>query len=503
MAFPQGFKVPRDQGGPGQGQLVSGFGGNPSKPRDDHRRVVQSAGKAPIILLHGNTGAADSTRWNMLDLQQMLIRAGYPRESIWVPSYLGTGGTRDLETPHTNNVNEVREFIDNVCEYLDVAVVDIIAHSLGCSLAYAIFRGLRKQRSPVKFDAQLKRWHRVGSFVALAGAFHGLGPFSIGEWESDGAFMRGLLAETAGGGDETPYGTNDPRTPEPAHNIRYFCGVARGDFIDIQNPGTGKLAGAINRDYDFGPADIGHEKIKESQVVFNDFLPHLNTVPPGRRVTIVPDKASGNYPAPLTITVHVEPPDRSVDYVAKRVTKEFRNGFIITRSDDRLQGTLQDAQIVEISADGMWEVVFSAKGTADLKRTYWVGVEPIEATIVTDNSTPFAGSLDIVARTTRGTLYHSLKGDMWSEGSTITITSDASPQFIAIDSDGTASEVVTKAFRTIPTPSAVTATVVEHYVARRISLNEFLAYGQQFGFTTQITLHLVNGRWILAGPPTT
>jgi hypothetical protein len=149
----------------------------------------------------------------------------------------------------------------------------------------------------------------------------------------------------------------------------------------------------------------------------------------------------------------------------------------------------------------MWEIVFSAEGTADVKRTYWVGIEPIEAIIGTDNSTPFAGSLDIVATTTRGTLYHSLKGDMWSEGSTITITSDASPQFIAIDSDGMASEVVTKAFRTIPAPSAVTATVVEHYVARRISLNEFLAYGQQFGFTTQITLHLVNGRWVPIGPP--
>ncbi len=502
MAFPRGFRVPQDQGGPGQGQRVGGFGGDPSKTQDDHRAAVQSIGKAPVILLHGNAGAADLGRWNMLDLQQMLLNAGYPRELIWAPSYLGTG-TLDLQTPHINNVNEVREFIDNVCQYLDVAVVDIIAHSLGCSLAYAIFRGLRKPRqgTQVQFDDQLKRWNKVGTFVALAGAFHGLGPFAVGEWESDGPFMRGLLAEMAGGGGETPYGPNDPTTPDPAHNIRYFCGVARGDFIDKQNPGTGKLAGAINRDYDLGPADIGHEKIKESQVVFNDFFSQLNAVHPDRRVAIATDKASGNYTAPLTITVHVEPSDRSVGYVAKRVTKEFRNGFIVTSSDDELEETLQDGQTVEIAADGMWEVVFSAEGTADVKRTYWVGVEPIKAAIVTDNSTPFAGSLDIVATTTRGTLYHSLKGDMWSEGPTITITSDASPQFIAIDSDGMASEVVTKAFRTIPAPSAVTATVVEHYVARRISLNEFLAYGQQFGFTTQITLHLVNGRWVPAGPP--
>jgi pimeloyl-ACP methyl ester carboxylesterase len=504
LTFPQGFKVPQDQGGPGRGQAIGGFGGDPSKSRDEHRNAVQSIGKAPVILLHGNSGAADSGRWNMLDLQQMLIKADYPRELIWAPSYLGTG-TLDLQTPHVNNVNEVREFIDNVCEYLGVAVVDIIAHSLGCTLAYAIFRGLRKpsQGTQVKFDNQLRRWNRVGTFVALAGGFHGLGPFSVGEWESDGVFMRSLLAETVGGGGESPYGTNDPRTPEPAHNIRYFCGVARGDFIDNQNPGTGKLAGAINKDYDLGPADIGHEKIKESQVVFNDFLPQLNAVPPGRRVAIVTDKASGNYAAPLTITVHVEPSDRSVDYVAKRVTKEFRNGFIVTRSDDELEGTLQDGQTVEISADGMWEVVFSAQGTAGVKRTYWVGVDPIQAAIVTDNSAPFEGSLDVIATTTRGTLYHSLKGDMWSEGPSMTITSDAAPQFIAIDSDGSASEVVTKAFRTLPAPSTVTATVVEHYVARRISLNEFLTYGQHYGFTTQITLHMVNGRWVPVGPPTT
>src|SRR5215203_7042063 len=506
MAFPQGFKVPFDQGGPGFDELpsaqrprkIGGFGGNPPRTQAEHRATVQSAGKAPVIRVHGNTGAADAGQWNMLDLQQMLIKAGYPRELIWAPSYLGTG-IRDLETPHTNNVNEVREFIDNVCDYLDVTVVDIIAHSLGCSLAYAVFRGLRKQRTPVKFD-QLKRWNKVGAFVALAGAFHGLGPFSVGEWESDGAFMRGLLAETAGGAGETPYGTNDPTTPDPAHNIRYFCGVAKGDFIDIQNPGTGKLAGAINRDYDLGPADIGHEKIKESQVVFNDFLPHLNTVPPGRRVAIVPDKTSGMYTAPLTITVHVEPSDRSVGYVANRVTKEFRNGFIVTSSEDTLEGTLQDGETLEIPAGGMWEVVFSAEGAADLKRTYWVDVVPIDVAIITGNSAPFEGTLDVIATTTRGNLYHSLKGDMWSEGPIVTITSDAAPRFIAIDSDGIASEEVTKSFQKTAAPPAVTATVVQHYVAQRISLNEYLAYGQKFGFNTQITLYLVNGRWVLAGP---
>ena len=499
MAFPQDFKVPKDQGGPGRGQSIGGFGGNPAKTQSEHKAALQSAGKAPVVLLHGNSGSANSGRWNMLDLQQMLIKAGYPEELLWAPSYLGTG-TLDLQTPHTNNVEEVREFLDNVCEYMGVGSLDIVAHSLGCTLAYAIFRGLKKQAVQVQFDEQLKRWHKVGTFVALAGAFHGLGPFSIGEWETDGAFMRGLLAEKSGGGGETPYGTNDPRTPDPAHNIRYYCGVARGDFIDSQKAGTGKLAGAINRDFDLGPSDIGHEKIKESQVVFDDFLPHLNAVPPDRRVAIVPDKASGHYDAPLEITVHVEPSDRIVNYVANKVTKEFRNGFIVTSSADKLEGTLQNEETLEISASGMQEIVFSAEGAADVQRTYWIGVEPIEVSIITDNSIPFGGqSLDVMATTTRGTLYQSLKGDMWSEGTVVTITSDAAPRFIAID-NGIASEIAVKAFKKAAAPSAVRATAVEHYVARRIGVNEYLVYGQKFGFNTPFTLHLVNGLWVPSNP---
>jgi hypothetical protein len=75
---------------------------------------------------------------------------------------------------------------------------------------YARLLASQPKGTQVKFDDQSKRWNKLGTFVASAGAFHGLGPSAVGEWESDGAFMRGLLAETAGGGGETPYGTNDP-----------------------------------------------------------------------------------------------------------------------------------------------------------------------------------------------------------------------------------------------------------------------------------------------------
>jgi len=87
----------------------------------------------------------------MLNLKQMLMQAGYPDEIIWAPSYLGSG-VLDLTFPHTDNVNEVRDFIDTVCDYLNVDVIDIIAHSLGCSMAYSVFRGLEKHNTPVDWS---------------------------------------------------------------------------------------------------------------------------------------------------------------------------------------------------------------------------------------------------------------------------------------------------------------------------------------------------------------
>jgi pimeloyl-ACP methyl ester carboxylesterase len=479
MAFPKGFKVPMDQGGPGQGHAVGGFGGNPQKNQDEHKTAVQSAGKAPVILLHGNAAAADSTEFNLLPLKTMLIKAGYPEELIWAPSYLGTGIIdNDLlnPTPHTNNVNEVREFIDNVREYLDVEVVDIIAHSLGCTIAYAIFRGLNKQATPVVFD-QPKKWSEVGTFVALAGAFHGFGPTARGEWQPDGEFIKGLRAETDGGGGETPFAKGKPQTPPPdPHNVTFYCGIARGDFVDKQHQDTGKLAGAINEVFKLGGNLGGHVQIKESQTVFDKFSPLLNSVPPVRPVAIVIDKDSGSFDSPLKVALHVQPSDRSVN----------------------LEGQLDNGQTLTISPDGMWEVVFSADGADDIKRTFWLGVEPVEVDIVTDNTVPFEGTLDVMATTTRGKLFHALKDDdMWIEGPVVTLTSDAAPRFIAIDSDGIASEIASKAFKRAVIPqNCVTATAVEHLVHQRIDNLGFLAFGQQFGFTTPFTLCLVNGRWV-------
>ena len=58
--------------------------------------------------------------------------------------------------------------------------------------------------------------------------------------------------------------------------------------------------------------------------------------------------------------------------------------------------------------------------------------------------------------------------------------------------------MVSRAFtKLIPYDDAVTATVIDHFTAGRIDVNEFLAYSDQFGFFTPFTLYLVGGDWVL------
>ena len=91
MSYPSDFPVPLDRGGPGAGQPVGGFGGNQAVDRTAHRNVVVSIGRAPVILVHGNGGAADVRPWDLLDQRRFLLAAGYVDELIWAPSYLAAG----------------------------------------------------------------------------------------------------------------------------------------------------------------------------------------------------------------------------------------------------------------------------------------------------------------------------------------------------------------------------------------------------------------------------
>jgi hypothetical protein len=151
-----------------------------------------------------------------------------------------------------------------------------------------------------------------------------------------------------------------------------------------------------------------------------------------------------------------------------------------------------------LDTDGQWEVTFRAAGANEVRRTYGVNIVIPEVKILTDNTAPFSDDLDVSASTTRGTLYNSTNGENWVAGAVATINRTTTVSFIAIDSDGIASPVESKAFEKKPAwEDRQTATLTEHFLAQRLTVEQYVTIGQQLGFNAVITLYLIDGAWTL------
>jgi len=218
-------------------------------------------------------------------------------------------------------------------------------------------------------------------------------------------------------------------------------------------------------------------------------------------VLLTLDRDSGQYPVPLIIAIAVDPPDLDVTVTARQHTKQFVNGAVVeTVSQDRTE-TVSDGGTITLDSPGLWQLTAGTEGAVDpIDRSYWVGVEQVVATIATDSSVPFDDSLLVTATASdpAAILYYSLDGANWTEGAAVTITQDAVVFFIALTAEGISSEVVSRSYtKRVAWDDAVTASAVNHFIAGRIDVTEYLALSDQFGFFTPFTLYLVDGDWVL------
>lgn len=501
--FPRDFEAIIDSGGLGQGQQIGGFGGNPNQDRGHHREFIQSSGKAPIVLVHGNSGAATHYKWGWLKVVNVLkSQFNYADEHFWALSYLGAGDVHQTKDPYSTNIDDLREFADGVRSYLGVDCIDMVGHSMGCHMILCYLAGLKKQSDPIVWNPDEERYAHVGSVILIDGAMQGLSQFTLpayqpeyDEWLVNHDVYQCIKP------DHTPHGKGDPPTSEPIHNLKYWCCMVPGGFVDGMDNNrhiTGHLDGADeNRYYNAGWGIDSHEKVKDNPAYIRDWARYLNAVPPVDPVTITIDRPSGSYSGELKITVSVDPETTAVQYEAKRVTKTITLGTIETRIEDPQNGSLHHGQTVSLAADGMWEVVFRADGAQDVTGTYGIDVVLPQAEIITDNAVPFENALDVHAQTDLGTLFMTnsgVDGEGWQRISAITITEDTVIKAIGITSSGIASEIITKEFKKVVHEQAV-GTVTEHFVAGRLAIEDYLRYGSKYGYTQTFTLYKINGAW--------
>ena len=156
-SFPSGFQTPTDAS---LGTPVLGFG------------AAGQVTRTPVIFLHGNNDTPFPTLCNPFgnihNAAQFFVDQGYSPAEIWGLGY--QGDQCDLVNPlvrsgatHTTaaNVPDLRAFVRAVLAYTGAKQVDIVAHSLGGTVAREWMR-------------QDRAYHLVRRFVAIASPFHGI-----------------------------------------------------------------------------------------------------------------------------------------------------------------------------------------------------------------------------------------------------------------------------------------------------------------------------------------
>ena len=120
----------------------------------------------PVIFVHGNTRDAGDWDDPGRSVKQQFVNAGYSMQELWAISYNGKS-TRELSpasqcrTTNQANVSDLAVFVKAVLAYTGSSKVDLVAHSLGVTLARAMLA-----EYPELAD-------QVEDFVAIAGPNHG------------------------------------------------------------------------------------------------------------------------------------------------------------------------------------------------------------------------------------------------------------------------------------------------------------------------------------------
>ncbi len=159
-------QLARDDLGPG-----GSFGGR-SHPGE-------ALGHEPVVFVHGNADLALGTQvgqtgWTAST--QGFLAHGYGPAELYGTTWGPADAMLASQQAHTQaNVMQVRRFLDAVLAYTGAAHVDVVAHSMGVTLARkAILGGTAHDPLVGDYDVGPPLTDRVDAFVAIAGANLGL-----------------------------------------------------------------------------------------------------------------------------------------------------------------------------------------------------------------------------------------------------------------------------------------------------------------------------------------
>jgi len=160
---------------------LTGFGGSTSKTLDC------AVTKQPIVFMHGNgddvNGAAmGSTYGGWKASRDYFISKGYKPTELYAVNYGIPGISGASYNYHSAaNLSKVKRFIDAVITYTGASKIDVIAHSLGVTMARKAIKGgtfTEYLGATINLGTNINT--KVDTFVGIAGGNRGLN--SCGSW---------------------------------------------------------------------------------------------------------------------------------------------------------------------------------------------------------------------------------------------------------------------------------------------------------------------------------
>jgi len=181
-------------------------GGSFGGKQDDNDGPINN----PIIFIHGNSDQAigngttlASWQTGFRDLIQYLISKGYKESELYITTWGPANPNLASQQAHTcKYVTTLRKFVEAVIAYTGAKKINVIAHSMGVTLARKVLQGGSMTDSTGSCQIGDPLTNYVDTFVALAGATWGLQTcqfsFELPTCGKSNGFFPGTSAGTNG-----------------------------------------------------------------------------------------------------------------------------------------------------------------------------------------------------------------------------------------------------------------------------------------------------------------